>query len=312
MCAKAAARGRSGSCRCVHRRERKSSKPRPGPPAKTGIARCARGQVSWLSDRPTPRTFPASRPVALAGFVPDYSDGVAADSHRLPWGPRGHPGANNAGTVPDDRPAPQGPVEARGRVSRSAAASPGARPGIEGCHGFAGASRDAMGGLGGPSRPPILLGRAPRARLGLARERRPRGRAPRLALQRALRGARAARGGLALAVLTGAVRRDGAAARSRRRGPLLGRRQLDAGPARLGEADGDGLLGRARAVLALAHVVDLLPHELAGLPGGTLALATVASGPFERSLLRHGPPPAAPACERCASDYAFLLDSLSA
>src|SRR5215467_8489729 len=45
----------------------------------------APGQVSWLSDRPTPRAFPASRPVALAGFVPDYSDGVAAASHRLPW-----------------------------------------------------------------------------------------------------------------------------------------------------------------------------------------------------------------------------------
>src|SRR5258705_12480944 len=102
-----------------------------------------------------------------------------------------------------------------------------------------------MGGGGGPSRPPISLGRAaPGARLGWARERRPRGRAPRLALQRALRGPRAARGGLALAVLTGAVRRDGAAARSRRRAPLLRRRQLDAGPARLGQADGDGLLGR--------------------------------------------------------------------
>ena len=45
------------------------------------------GQVSWLSDRPTPRAFPARTLVALAGFVPDYSDGVAADSHRLPWGP---------------------------------------------------------------------------------------------------------------------------------------------------------------------------------------------------------------------------------
>ena len=36
---------------------------------------------------PTP-----SRPTAASGctvgFVPDYSDGVAADSHRLPWGPR--------------------------------------------------------------------------------------------------------------------------------------------------------------------------------------------------------------------------------
>ena len=52
----------------------------------------ASGQVSWLSDHPTPRTFPFRlRPEQwpIAGFVPDYSDGVAADSHRLPWGP--HP-----------------------------------------------------------------------------------------------------------------------------------------------------------------------------------------------------------------------------
>src|SRR5437867_2554407 len=52
----------------------------------------APGQVSWLSDRPTPRVFPASRPVTLAGFVPDYSDGVAAVSHRLPLALVGHPG----------------------------------------------------------------------------------------------------------------------------------------------------------------------------------------------------------------------------
>src|SRR3989442_15765371 len=54
----------------------------------------APGQVSWLSDRPTPRAFPASRPVARAGFVPDYSDGGAAGSHPLPWAPPGPPGAN--------------------------------------------------------------------------------------------------------------------------------------------------------------------------------------------------------------------------
>src|SRR5206468_8235170 len=53
----------------------------------------APGQVSWLSYRPTPRVFPASRPVTLAGFVPDYSDGVAAVSHRLPWALMGIPGA---------------------------------------------------------------------------------------------------------------------------------------------------------------------------------------------------------------------------
>src|SRR5687768_16659412 len=65
------------------------AKASPGSSREDRCRECAPGQVSWLSDRPTPRAFPASRPVAIAGFVPDYSDGVAADSHRLPWGPLG-------------------------------------------------------------------------------------------------------------------------------------------------------------------------------------------------------------------------------
>src|SRR5262249_30999157 len=43
---------------------------------------------------PTPsRLGKPFEPVAFVGFVPDYSDGVAADSHRLPWRPHaaGHP-----------------------------------------------------------------------------------------------------------------------------------------------------------------------------------------------------------------------------
>src|SRR5439155_19946815 len=65
------------------------------------VSRCAPGQVSWLSDRPTPRAFPARRPVAFAGFVPDYSDGVAAAFNRLPWARRGSRGASYAVTVAD-------------------------------------------------------------------------------------------------------------------------------------------------------------------------------------------------------------------
>src|SRR5881397_292808 len=62
------------------------------------------GQVSWLSDRPTPHAFPARADPSqwlIVGFVPDYSDGVAADSHRLPWGPRsaGRPDTVNTLTV---------------------------------------------------------------------------------------------------------------------------------------------------------------------------------------------------------------------
>jgi len=39
--------------------------------------------------------------VAFAGFVPDYSDGVAAAFNRLPWARRGSRGASYAVTVAD-------------------------------------------------------------------------------------------------------------------------------------------------------------------------------------------------------------------
>src|SRR5712692_8792701 len=77
--------------------------------------RRAFGQVSWLSDRPTPHAFPARLlpdQWPHVGFVPDYSDGVAADSHRLPWGPRRRAARNtvNAQTVAP----PRRRVKARG------------------------------------------------------------------------------------------------------------------------------------------------------------------------------------------------------
>jgi len=71
------------------------AKASPGSSREDRCRECAPGQVSWLSDRPTPRAFPASQPVAIAGFVPDYSDGVAADSHRLPWVSHESPGTSN-------------------------------------------------------------------------------------------------------------------------------------------------------------------------------------------------------------------------
>src|SRR5438094_5028014 len=89
----------------------------------------APGQVSWLSDRPTPRAFPAPRLSGQwlhAGFVPDYSDGVAADSHRLPWGPHlaGRPDANDAVTVADGQSGRK-----RGEIRSTAADGPaGPRP----------------------------------------------------------------------------------------------------------------------------------------------------------------------------------------
>src|SRR5947207_2924657 len=75
--------------------------PRPRILPRRPVSRCAPGQVSWLSDRPTPRAFPGRRPVAFAGFVPDYRDGVAAAFNRLPWARRGSRGASYAVTVAD-------------------------------------------------------------------------------------------------------------------------------------------------------------------------------------------------------------------
>src|SRR5712664_1808557 len=54
----------------------------------------ARAGLLALGSFYSPR-LPGSSPVALAGFVPDYSDGVAADSHRLPWALVGALGASN-------------------------------------------------------------------------------------------------------------------------------------------------------------------------------------------------------------------------
>src|SRR6185436_1401363 len=69
---------------------------------------------------------------------------------------------------------------------------------------------------------------------------------------------------------------------------LARRAQRDAGATRLRQADRDRLLGRARAVLALADVVHLLAHEL---PRGSRG-ATSATQLLLRSLhggsLRHG------------------------
>ena len=50
----------------------------------------------------------------IAGFVPDNSDGVAAESHRLPWGPHpaGRPDLVDAETVADR----MGLVNRRGRT----------------------------------------------------------------------------------------------------------------------------------------------------------------------------------------------------
>src|ERR1043166_6471319 len=77
----------------------------------------------------------------------------------------------------------------------------------------------------------------------------------------------------------------GLCARTRRRALLC--RQLHAGPAGLRQADRNGLLRRAGAVLALPDVVHFLPHELACLRRWRLAFAGVLMRASQRLLFRH-------------------------
>src|SRR5438128_2644384 len=120
----------------------------------------------------------------------------------------------------------------------------------------------------------------------LAREGGVRGGPAVLAFERAGDRARAgARGGVAAA--------PAGASGVFRAAPGLGGRlpsrrgQVDARAPRLGEADGDRLLGGSRPVLAGADVVHLLAHELPGLGAGRLALPLVATGGSDRLLLGH-------------------------
>src|SRR2546429_2598629 len=98
----------------------------------------------------------------------------------------------------------------------------------------------------------------------MARKRAVRSRAARLALQRAL-------GGTAAPARHWAPM-DAACAHALARAlALAGERH--AGAARLRQADGDRLLGRAGAVLNLADVLDLLADELARDGAGGLTFA---------------------------------------
>lgn len=67
-------------------------------------------------------------------------------------------------------------------------------------------------------------------------------------------------------------------ARARLDAPLLRRRQRYAGSARFGKPYRDRLPGRARAVFAATHVLDLLVHELSGGRGWTFSLPQIAPG----------------------------------
>jgi len=76
------------------------------------------------------------------------------------------------------------------------------------------------------------------------------------------------------------------------RGRAFARRwQIDTGTPRLRQADRDGLLGRASAVLALADVVHFLVDEFAGLCARRLAFALVAPGALDGLSFWHRGPP---------------------
>ena len=66
------------------------------------------------------------------------------------------------------------------------------------------------------------------------------------------------------------------------------RRQFHAGPPRLGQADGDGLLRRTCAVFALPDVVHFLPDEFTSLRGGGFAFPLVLVGALQCAV-RHRP-----------------------
>ena len=93
----------------------------PGPPAKTGWRVVARAGLLALGSSYSPRLpgpgYTASG--ANVGFVPDYSDGVAADSHRLPWDPHpaGRPDTVSVATVAEagaaGQPGPSSPTGKR-------------------------------------------------------------------------------------------------------------------------------------------------------------------------------------------------------
>jgi hypothetical protein len=65
-------------------------------------------------------------------------------------------------------------------------------------------------------------------------------------------------------------------------------RQLHAGAAGFGEADGDGLLDGAGAVLAFADMFDFFADEFAGLCGGRFALGGVFVSSLDYFLFWHG------------------------
>jgi hypothetical protein len=65
------------------------------------------------------------------------------------------------------------------------------------------------------------------------------------------------------------------------------RRKIDTSFPGFRQADCNGLLGRPRAVLTFANVMNFLAHELAGLRGWTLPGSLIRTRAFNGALRRH-------------------------
>src|SRR6185312_5824486 len=67
----------------------------------------------------------------------------------------------------------------------------------------------------------------------------------------------------------------------------LADRSLDSSAARLGETDGDGLLGRSRTMFSFTHVLDLLAHIFPSLRAGGFAFLLVLGRSAAGTLFGH-------------------------
>jgi hypothetical protein len=84
----------------------------------------------------------------------------------------------------------------------------------------------------------------------------------------------------------------GLLAGTRRDAPsLLRRRKADACTSRLRKTDGDGLLGRSRAVLAATDVVNLFSDKFSSYGRGRFTRAHRLARALDGSLFRHVGPP---------------------
>jgi len=91
-------RSRTGSCRCAAPPRMKSDEATVASPPARPVVMSARSGRSPALGSSYSRAFQPHGQLQC-GFRPRFSDGVAADSHRFPGAPVGHPGANSGQTL---------------------------------------------------------------------------------------------------------------------------------------------------------------------------------------------------------------------